>query len=110
MAGAGEVALGKADHHEAHAAALALDDGVGGQRGRHRHHADIRRRDLARRHDGVERRANAEREIVPGGQRLGLGQHARGLVEQHRVRIGPGGFDADQLVHGKSRLLAKGLA
>ncbi len=70
---AGKVGFGEADHDQRHAAALALDQRVGGERGRHRGELYRRRIDLGFGEHPVDRARNADREVVAGGQRLRLG-------------------------------------
>ena len=97
-----EVGLGEADHDERHAAALALDQRVGGKRGRHRGELDRRRVDLGFGQHPVDRARNADREVVAGGQRLRLGDDGSGRVRggafgpQHRVGVGAAGVYAEE--------------
>ncbi len=93
-----EVGLGEADHHQRHAAALPLDQRVGGKRGGHRHQLDGGRLDLGRPEDGVGGAGDADGQVVAGGQRLGLGQKRAARLRpgrpQHGVGEGAAGVDA----------------
>ncbi len=104
---AGKIGLGEAHHHQRHAAALPLDQRIGGERGRHRGELDRRRVDAGLLQHRVDGTGNALRQIVAGGQRLGLGEHgaalAASLRPQNRVGIGAAGVDAEKERAGKQR-------
>ena len=88
------------DRDETDAAAESLDDAVGGERGRHGHHADVGRRDPALADHGVEYGPDPLGQVGARRQGLGLGQHAALFVEQNRIRVGAAGVDSNQMMHG----------
>jgi len=84
---------------------LPLDQRIGGKRRRHRHQLDRGRIGAGLFKHRVNRAGNADGKIMPGGQRLGLGQHlalvrpllrAFGLGPQHGIGIGAACVDAEE--------------
>ena len=98
--GACERPLVEPDQHQAHPAALALDHRIGRKRGRQGDQRDVLRAHVMVRQHGIERIADADREVVARGQRLGGGDNAFVFVEQDGIRVGAAGVDAEQNRHG----------
>ena len=85
----------EADQQRAHRTEAILDDGVGGERGRHGDQADVlpaRVRGQQREHR-ANRLTDAERQIPRRGQRLGARDDAA-LGEQHRIGEGSARVEA----------------
>ncbi len=86
-----------AQQQQADGAALSLDDGVGRQRGRQGDQAHLGR---WVREDRLQRAANADRQVVFGGQRLGrVEDGVCFVVEKHGVRIRAAGVNTEQNGH-----------
>ncbi len=100
QAAALHVAGVEADEDQRDAAALPLDQRIGGQRGGQRHQVDVRRPHPRRRQRRIHRAADAHRQVGPRGQGLRLAQDAvRGLVQDHGIRIGAARVHAQKEGH-----------
>ena len=94
--------LVEADEHQAHPTALPFDERVGGERGGERDERDRRGIDSGALQDRSGGAVDADREIMPRGQRL-RGRHdpPGPLVVQHGVGIRAAGIDSEQDGHGR---------
>ncbi len=95
--GALEGLLVVADQQQADRVALALDHRVGRQGGGEGDQPHVLGRPPVE--DAFHDLADAERQVVLGGQRLGRGHDARGLVVENGVAIGAAGIDSQK--HGR---------
>ena len=96
----------KADQQHADRAAVALDHGVGGQRGGHRDQGDVlRAQALGQGGNRLGNRvAHAQRQIALGGDGLGRGDDALAAgVDDGGVGVGAAGVDANQVLRGRGR-------
>ncbi len=94
---AGEIVRAEADHDQRRAAALPFDQRIGGKRGRERNEADCGGGGTRSSSSTASTApANANRQVMPRRQRFRLGDDAFALAEQHGVRIGAAGIDAEK--------------
>ena len=96
----------KADQQHADRAAVALDHGVGGQRGGHRDQRNIlRAQALGQGGNGLGNRiAHAQRQVALGGDGLGGGDDALATrLDDGGVGVGAAGVDANQVLRGGGR-------
>jgi hypothetical protein len=84
---------------------MALDHRIGRKRRRHRDQPDAAgRRWFEPLERPPQRLVDPERQVAPGGQRLGGGRHPPAFaVDQHRIGVGAAGIDA-----GKKRRIGRG--
>ena len=79
--------------------ALAFDHRVGRQRGGQRHQHHLGQHVLGQ---PVQRGADANRQVKPGGQALRRCHHLLVLVQQHRVGVGATGVDTQEIPHASA--------
>ena len=105
---AGSVKLGlfKADEDQRHAAALAFDQRIGGQRGRQGHQRDFGRADARLGHRRIDSASDPRRQIGPRRQRLGRGDHpACVFIQHHRIGVGAARIDPQKVCHLSASIL-----
>ena len=96
----------KADQQHADRAAVALDHGVGGQRGGHRYQRNIlRAQALGQGGNRLRNRiAHAQRQVALGGDGFGGGDDALAAgLDDGGVGVGAAGVDANQVLRGGGR-------
>ncbi len=85
------------DEDERCRTAPALDDGIGGERGRDRHEGDHACMVAQHRIDGS---SDADRQVVPCRQRLRRRERSPGGVKQHGIGVGSAGIDTQHQRQG----------
>ena len=95
-----QIARVKADENQCDPAALALDQGVGGQSRRQRHQRDIASSNPSPGQSRIHRPPDTKRQIAARGQRFCAADHPVGsLVHNHRIGVCAPGIDTQKIRH-----------
>ncbi len=99
-----QIARTEAYEDQRDAPSLALDQRVGGKRGRERDEPHVLRRDLRFGQGRIDGPADPECKIRARGQGLGPAHHALRLgIDDHRIGVGASGIDPEKKRHGSLR-------